>query len=794
MKQFNILLLCFFFAANIAKASFFSSEAEQAQRLDLLAFTSDLLNEVVDLLEAYDEEALKNNRSSITRTLSANEILPFRRIFIKHQECLKTLDKLRSHNMFLGIDIIPDPVFSFLKERFTINPEIKIPRSAERSNQKFDEYVEQAIYSAIGGEYGVKFNNKYIEINEQGLFGLIKDYSFNAWKPIAIFNDELDSAMTHDHKLIRRIGEEKLQFLQKYYGYSDPISRLWFLKEVVDSVHKTLKKKALEYFHSEDNLDSFTDRVTLTIFQNSGPILIKFLQELQEAAVGYETPLNRMLEGLKHSKKTEKKTVIAKIVEEMCFLTVCKGKNTEEKYKSLKKNGFKLKKPLGVASIAETYWIKYDNASYAVKLKKPHVEAMFRREKINVQRMIEAENFGRGISRMINEYKVGIAEELDFNNERRNIRDGYQSYKDDEHNITTIRNAFHAESKSRDILVMTFAPGQPVGSFIDAEKPDQEILLSAIDGLFDVYRKTLQASLFGKCGRDKNYNVFHADPHRENVFFDPKSGTSCLIDFGFVGRLNPKEQKNFYQVFLTAHRTANAVSSEYDSDEAELDESKMEEEDDESNLHLALSARSVEDMAELDAFVANLKNLLLEIVMLEDAQDGLLSDTKREILKIYFDTSFDLDIKIPKKNQARDKINQIRFKLEEELNKVKEQFKFARTKGKRDELYYKHELLKDDLSLITSMLKNSFNGTSNELIASIVSDEPVSEKLAVIFRDLMNNGISIPSKLNRINRSKKLLEGLIRNVTYLCPDKDQESLEQKMMEIIPSLHPDRFEF
>lgn len=186
------------------------------------------------------------------------------------------------------------------------------------------------------------------------------------------------------------------------------------------------------------------------------------------------------------------------------------------------------------ASVGQTVLIQdKDGKTVAVgKVKRFGIDEQFNREVQMIQRIVGDD------STIVNKVKEGIQGELDFENEVKNISLGETYQKlDSSGNVAKITGnpdipglKIRNEAK-KNFFYMSVAEGASMVS-IDESKP--ALFKARKDGALNLYSVFIKNALFGD-GR------FHADLHPGNIFVDP-NGKVTPIDFGSVGKLEPKQQ------------------------------------------------------------------------------------------------------------------------------------------------------------------------------------------------------------------------------------------------------------
>jgi len=198
-------------------------------------------------------------------------------------------------------------------------------------------------------------------------------------------------------------------------------------------------------------------------------------------------------------------------------------------------------KPIGSASIGQVHRARLKNGDeVVVKVQRPEVEKQVATD-LAIMREVarRGEKFfeNNGIINVIDvvhAFERSMQKELDYTNEARNIETFRKYYKDNKRFYAP--KAYKALSTKR-CLVLEFVRGCKITDVQKLTEWGLDPAEIAETGL-DIYL----TQIF-------EHGFFHADPHPGNVLVD-KDGTLCLIDFGMVGKLMPKDKYAFAWVLI----------------------------------------------------------------------------------------------------------------------------------------------------------------------------------------------------------------------------------------------------
>ncbi len=136
---------------------------------------------------------------------------------------------------------------------------------------------------------------------------------------------------------------------------------------------------------------------------------------------------------------------------------------------------------------------------------------------------------------IVNEFRITLLKEIDFNTEARNIDKFRRNFKGDDN--VYILKVFH-DFSTKKVLTMEQIEGIKVSKVEEIEKAGLDKKQIAINGMDAVLKQIF------------TYGFFHADPHPGNIFV-LKDKRIAFIDFGMVGHID-EETKIQLSNILTA--------------------------------------------------------------------------------------------------------------------------------------------------------------------------------------------------------------------------------------------------
>ncbi|MBL7788060.1 MAG: AarF/ABC1/UbiB kinase family protein [Chitinophagales bacterium] len=289
------------------------------------------------------------------------------------------------------------------------------------------------------------------------------------------------------------------------------------------------QNRQLTWLRNERYVLDYTrwERVRM-VFEELGPTFIKGAQVLSNRPDLLPEPLITEFQKLQSNVPPfpfeEAKAIIEKEL----------GKKLEEVF------AFFNPVPIGSASIGQVHRARLlDDTEVVVKVQRPQVRQIVETDLAILKEVIRrSEKFfeNNGIINpmdLVLAFEKSMQKELDYLTEARNItqfRTFYQDRKD-----FYVPKAFKELSTAK-VLLLEFVKGCKITDVEQLTKWGVDIPEIAKTGL-NIY----MTQIF-------EFGFFHADPHPGNILIRP-DGVICLIDFGMVGKLMPKDKFAFTGVF-----------------------------------------------------------------------------------------------------------------------------------------------------------------------------------------------------------------------------------------------------
>jgi ubiquinone biosynthesis protein len=261
-------------------------------------------------------------------------------------------------------------------------------------------------------------------------------------------------------------------------------------------------------------------------------------------------------------------------------------------------------KPLASASIGQVHRARLKTGEeVVVKVQRPDVAELIDRDLSILKEVVRrADRYlkRQGIMNaadVIKTFERNILKELDYRNEGRNIETFRKTYAD---NTSFYVPRCYKEYSTEKVLVIEFAYGCKISNVLQLYEWGIDPRVVAENGM-NVYL----TQIF-------EYGYFHADPHPGNVLVKP-DGTICLIDFGMVGQLMPKDKIAFAGIFISMAQQ-NAKEMAVNFKKLAIRDEIHDMREFEYDLH-----EIIEDFANLDISESNIADLVqrLQKIMFE---------------------------------------------------------------------------------------------------------------------------------------------------------------------------------
>lgn len=194
---------------------------------------------------------------------------------------------------------------------------------------------------------------------------------------------------------------------------------------------------------------------------------------------------------------------------------------------------------LASASIGQVYKTRlFSGEEVVVKVRKPGIEEVIQSD-LEIMRqiasMLEGKLYNYGIDsaqNIVEEFARTIIKELNFTLEALNLKRFYTAF---EKNDEIVVPRFFEEYSSERVLTMEYIDGIKVSD-------SQKLIAEGIEP------KEIAKRGFGLiCEQIFKHRFFHADPHPGNIFV-LKNSKIAFIDFGIMGKITQKEQKEFTEL------------------------------------------------------------------------------------------------------------------------------------------------------------------------------------------------------------------------------------------------------
>ncbi len=311
------------------------------------------------------------------------------------------------------------------------------------------------------------------------------------------------------------------------YGFEDVIANSTMRNFVPERTRLSWMRKnrpALDYSRYE--------RVRMAA-EELGPTFVKLAQVLSNRPDILPDTLIKELEKLQDKVPPFDSAKSREIIERET------GKKIEELFDEFQD------KPIASASIGQVHKARLKTGEWVViKVQRPgveetiHLDLSILKEAVKrTERYLKREGINNADD-VVATFERSMLKELDYENEGRNLerfRKTYLSFKN-----FYIPKVYKEYTTPR-VLVMEYVSGCKISDIRQIKAWGLNPEKVALNG-FDIY--LTQIFEFG---------YFHADPHPGNVLVR-QDGVICLLDFGMIGQLMPKDKLNFAGVFVSMAR------------------------------------------------------------------------------------------------------------------------------------------------------------------------------------------------------------------------------------------------
>lgn len=201
--------------------------------------------------------------------------------------------------------------------------------------------------------------------------------------------------------------------------------------------------------------------------------------------------------------------------------------------------------PLAAASLGQVHRASYQGREVVVKVLRPGVEDVVRRDLDISFRILFLLNVlfpghqVRAITTIVSEFSKRISDELDFREEARNASTLKRNFAADPRVVVP---AVVEELTRRRVLVLEYVEGTRIDRLHQRLEAGELRLDALMTTLAEMYMKMMLED-----------GAFHADPHAGNLLVD-SSGRLVLLDFGMVLQVERETRRRLVGAVLAAAR------------------------------------------------------------------------------------------------------------------------------------------------------------------------------------------------------------------------------------------------
>jgi predicted unusual protein kinase regulating ubiquinone biosynthesis (AarF/ABC1/UbiB family) len=201
--------------------------------------------------------------------------------------------------------------------------------------------------------------------------------------------------------------------------------------------------------------------------------------------------------------------------------------------------------PLAAASLGQVHRASYQGHEVVVKVLRPGVEELVRRDLDISFRILFLLNVlfpghqVRAITTIVSEFSKRISDELDFREEARNASTLKRNFAADPRVVVP---ALVEELTRRRVLVLEYVEGTRIDRLHDRLEAGELRLDALMTTLAEMYVKMMLED-----------GAFHADPHAGNLLVD-SAGRLVLLDFGMVLQVERETRRRLVGAVLAAAR------------------------------------------------------------------------------------------------------------------------------------------------------------------------------------------------------------------------------------------------